>query len=125
MEFKDIGNPTYIALETFRKNGDGVITPVWAVAEQNKLYVWTVSTSGKIKRIRTNGRVRIAVCDARGTLKSDWVEAQARVLDAPEDVAKQQQRTAAKYGLQFQLISLMGKLRRDNTPRAAVEISPI
>jgi uncharacterized protein len=125
MEFKDIGNPTYIALETFRKNGEGVITPVWAVAEQNKLYVWTVSTSGKIKRIRTNGRVRIAVCDARGTLKSDWVEAQARVLDAPEDVAKQQQRTAAKYGLQFQLISLMGKLRRDNTPRAAVEISPI
>ena len=125
MEFKDIGNPTYIALETFRKNGEGVITPVWAVADQNKLYVWTVSTSGKIKRIRTNGRVRIAVCDARGTLKSDWVEAQARVLDAPEDVAKQQQRTAAKYGLQFQLISLMGKLRRDNTPRAAVEISPI
>ena len=125
MEFKDIGNPTYIALETFRKNGEGVITPVWAVAEQNKLYVWTVSTSGKIKRIRTNGRVRIAVCDARGTLKSDWVEAQARVLDAPEDVAKQQQRTAAKYGLQFQLISLMGKLRRDNTPRAAVEISSI
>ncbi len=125
MEFKDIGNPTYIALETFRKNGEGVITPVWAVAEQDKLYVWTVSTSGKIKRIRTNGRVRIAVCDARGTLKSDWVDAQARVLDTPADVAKQQQRTAAKYGLQFQLISLMGKLRRDNTPRAAVEISPI
>ncbi len=125
MEFKDIGNPTYIALETFRKNGEGVITPVWAVAEQGKLYVWTVSTSGKIKRMRTNGRVRIAVCDARGALKSEWVEAQARVLDAPEDVAKQQKRTAAKYGLQFQLISLMGKLRRDNTPRSAVEISPI
>jgi len=125
MECKDIGNPTYIALETFRKSGEGVITPVWVVAEQGKLYVWTVLDSGKIKRIRNNARVRIAISDARGIPKTEWVEAQACVLDTPEDVAKQQKRIASKYGFQFQLISLMGKLRRDSALRAAVEISPI
>ena len=80
MEFKDIGNPTYIALETFRKSGAGVVTPVWVVAENGKLYVWTVDNSGKVKRIRNNPRVRIAVSDAKGAPKSEWVEAQAQVL---------------------------------------------
>ncbi len=89
MDFKAIGNPTYIALETFRKSGEGVITPVWAVAEDGKLYVWTIGDSGKVKRIRNSGRVRIAVSDSRGTPKSDWVEATARVLDTPADEEKQ------------------------------------
>ena len=124
MEFKDIGDPTYIALETFRKSGEGVATPVWVTAENGKLYVWTVGASGKIKRIRNNPRVRIAVSDARGTPKSDWVEAQARILDEPAEVTRQRERIGAKYGLQFRMIDLMSKLRRDNTPRVAVEISP-
>lgn len=124
MEFKDIGNPTYIALETFRKSGEGVATPVWVTAENGKLYVWTVGTSGKVKRIRNNPRVRIAVSDARGAPKSDWVEAQARILDEPAEVTRQRQRIGAKYGLQFRMIDLMSKLRRDDTPRVAVEISP-
>ena len=88
MQFKEIGNPTYIALETFRKSGDGVVTPVWVVAEGGKLYVWTVGDSGKVKRIRNNGRVRIAVSDSRGTPKSDWVEAEApRPVDLPVEGA--------------------------------------
>ncbi len=52
MELKDIGDPKYIALETFRKSGEGVITPVWAVAESGKLYVWTGLNSWKVKRMR-------------------------------------------------------------------------
>ena len=125
MEFKDIGNPTYIALETFRRSGEGVATPVWVVAENGKLYVWTVDNSGKVKRIRNNPRVRVAVSDTRGNPKSDWVEAQARILDDPADEAKQRQRIDAKYGLQFRLINLMSRLRRDNAPHVAVEISQV
>ena len=124
MEFKDIGNPTYIALETFRKSGVGVVTPVWVVAENGKLYVWTVDNSGKVKRIRNNPRVRIAVSDAKGAPKSEWVEAQAQVLASPADDAQQRQRMAAKYGLQYQMFNLMARLRRDKTPHVAVEISP-
>ena len=125
MELKDIGNPTYIALETFRKNGEGVVTPVWVAAEGGKLYVWTVDGSGKIKRIRNNQRVRIAISDSRGKPKSDWVEAQAHVLDDPSEESKQRQRIATKYGLFFRVFSLMSKFSRDKSAHVSVEISPI
>lgn len=125
MQFNQIGNPTYIALETFRKSGVGVPTPVWAVAEGGKLYVWTVGESGKVKRIRNNPRVRIAVSDARGTTKGEWVEAKARVLDAPSDEATQRKRLAAKYGWQFHIFNLMGKLRGGSASHVAIEISQI
>ncbi len=125
MQFKEIGNPTYIALETFRKSGEGVITPVWVVAEGGKLYVWTVGDSWKVKRIRNNPRVRLAVSDARGNPKSDWVEAHARVLDTPEEEARQQERLAAKYGFQFRAFQWMNKLRGDRSPHVALEISEV
>lgn len=32
---------TYINLETFRKNGVGVKTPVWQTSEAGTIYVWT------------------------------------------------------------------------------------
>ena len=124
MQFKDIGDPTYIALETFRKTGEGVATPVWVNAAGDKLYVWTVDGSGKVKRIRNNARVRLAISDSRGKPKSDWVEAQARVLDDPAEEAKQRQRIASKYGLFYRLISLMNKFSRDKSAHVAIEISP-
>ncbi|HAJ36051.1 MAG TPA: PPOX class F420-dependent oxidoreductase [Chloroflexi bacterium] len=123
MQFREIGNPTYIALETFRKNGEGVITPVWVAAEGNKLYVWTVGDSGKVKRIRNNGRVRIAVSDARGNPQSEWVEARARVLDAPADDQAQRQRLAAKYGWQFHMFNLMNRFSRNKAGHVALEIT--
>lgn len=124
MEFREIGNPTYIALETFRKSGEGVVTPVWVTAEQGRLYVWTVGDSGKVKRIRNSGRVRIAISDARGTPKSDWVEAQARVLDGQPDEEKQRQRLAAKYGWQFHMFNFMNRFSRNKAGHVALEIGP-
>ena len=123
MTLKEIGNPTYIALETFRKSGEGIITPVWVTAEGDRLYVWTLGDSGKVKRIRNNGRVRIAVSDARGAPKSDWVEAHARILDDPAEDQKQQQRLAKKYGWQFHLFNLGGRFSRNKTPHVAIEIT--
>jgi len=124
MDFKAIGNPTYIALETFRKSGEGVITPVWAVAEDGKLYVWTIGDSGKVKRIRNSGRVRIAVSDSRGTPKSEWVEATARVLDTPADEEKQRKRLASKYGWQFHMFNFMGRFSRNKAGHVAIEVGP-
>ena len=124
MQLADIGNPTYIVLETFRKSGEGVKTPVWVAAEDGKLYVWTVDNSGKVKRIRNNGRVRLAVSDSRGNPKSDWVDATARVLPDPADAAKQEARIKSKYGFQFTMFNLMAKFRRDTTPHVAIEIGP-
>jgi len=124
MQFKEVGDPSYIALETFRKSGEGVVTPVWVVAEGGKLYVWTVGDSGKVKRIRNNSRVRIAVSDARGTPKSGWVEAQARVLDSQVDEDAQRKRLATKYGWQFHLFNWMNRFSRNKAGHVALEIGP-
>jgi len=110
----DIRDANYVALETFRKNGESVITPVWQAAENDKLYVWTVGSSWKAKRIRNNPRVRICASDYKGTPQSDWLDAQARILGTPEDEKAQHSRMAAKYGLQFWLFYLLAKIRRDN-----------
>ena len=48
----------YVSLETYRKSGEAVRTPVWFVEEDGKMYVWTVGTSGKVKRIRRCGQVK-------------------------------------------------------------------
>jgi uncharacterized protein len=78
----------YLSLETFRKSGEGVRTPIWFASEPAtrvdspapKLYVYTVGNSGKVKRIRNNPRVRIAPCDVRGKLLGEWVEARAEIV---------------------------------------------
>jgi hypothetical protein len=124
MQFSDIGDPTYIALETFRKNGEGVVTPVWVTPENGNLYVWTVGDSWKVKRIRNNPQVRIAVSDARGNPKSDWVEAQARILDTPEADATQRKRLTAKYGWQFHLFNTMARFQRNAAPHVVLELTP-
>lgn len=79
----------YLNLETFRKNGQGVGTPVWFAAEPpigvpQKLYVYSTADSGKAKRIRNSSRVRVAPCDARGNLRGDWIEARAEIVTGDE-----------------------------------------
>ena len=112
MEISDLQPARYIALETFRKNGQGVITPVWLVVEGEKLYVWTKADSGKVKRIGHTPRVRLCESDYRGTPRGAWLEAQARILDSPEADQAQRQRLAHKYGWQFRLIDLFrGRLK--------------
>lgn len=112
MTLNDLNDAQFIALETFRKTGEGVITPVWVTSEAGKLYVWTGVGSGKIKRIRNNPRVRVCKSDGRGQPQSEWVEAQARLLDSPEAIAAAQHRLTAKYGRSFRLISMMQGLVR-------------
>jgi uncharacterized protein len=74
----------YISLETFKKNGDGVRTPVWFVLHDDALYVYTEADSWKVKRIRNNPRVRVAICNVRGTVKGEWLAASASIVDGDE-----------------------------------------
>jgi hypothetical protein len=75
----------YLSLETVRKNGDAVRTPVWFAGEPPvgtpaTIYFYTVGNTGKVKRIRNNPQVRIAPCDMRGKVKGSWVEARVEIL---------------------------------------------
>jgi PPOX class probable F420-dependent enzyme len=74
----------YIALETFKKNGQGVKTPVWFVLHENAFYLYTKADSWKVKRIRNNPRVRVAVCNVRGDVKGPWLDATASLVEGDE-----------------------------------------
>jgi uncharacterized protein len=87
--FASLQGRKYLNVETFRKNGQGVRTPVWFAGEPEdgapeKVYVYSTADSGKAKRIRNNGRVRVAPCDVRGKVLGEWVEAQAEIVTGTE-----------------------------------------
>ena len=77
----------YISLETFKKNGQGVKTPVWFVLHDDALYAYTEADSWKVKRIRNNPRVRVAVCNFRGQVKGSWLDAKASIIEGDERLA--------------------------------------
>jgi len=96
----------YLNLETFRKSGTGVKTPVWFVQEGNMLYVRTVANSGKVKRIRSNGNVNIAPCRVDGTLLGEWIPASAREVKEEAITRWVDQMLGKKYGLIKMLFAL-------------------
>jgi PPOX class probable F420-dependent enzyme len=73
----------YVSLGTFKKSGQEVLTPVWFAADPKdpkRLWIYTNVNSWKVKRVRNNGRARVAPCNATGKLKGDFLEAKARMV---------------------------------------------
>lgn len=119
----DLGKEQYISLETFRKNGEGIKTPVWITQEGDKLFVWTNGDSWKVKRIKNNPQVWLAASDARGNTEGEWVTARACVVVNQEEVKKMRRRLIKKYGLMARLFLLMGRLRGSSDGQVVIEIS--
>jgi len=74
----------YLCLETYRKNGAAMLTPVWFAQDGNYFYVSTFNNAGKVKRIRNNPAVRINPCGMQGELFGKWVSANAHLADNTE-----------------------------------------
>jgi PPOX class probable F420-dependent enzyme len=107
-KYKCFEKQKYLNLETFRKSGVGVKTPVWFVQDGEVLFVRTASDSGKVKRIRNNSRVNIAPCRMDGALSGDWIPAVAREVNDPDIDRKVDKLLDRKYGLMKKLFSLAG-----------------
>ena len=96
----------YINLETYRKDGRGVRTPVWFVESSSDdgsiLYVRTSDDTGKYKRIRNNPSVQVAPCDMRGRVKGKWVKGEARIA-SEEEKLKAFKMLEKKYGIIYKM----------------------
>ncbi len=112
----------YLNLETFRKTGMGVRTPVWFGQEGDTFYVYTLPDAGKTKRIRNNPRVRVAPCDMRGNLRGAWVDARARICEDPEAVHGQEL-LRRKYGWMKIVGDFFSRLRGRTQTVIAVDLS--
>ncbi|HKQ76569.1 MAG TPA: PPOX class F420-dependent oxidoreductase [Blastocatellia bacterium] len=103
-------NQKYLNLESYRRNGQEVRTPLWFVEDGGALYFYTVAHSYKVKRIGANPRVRVAPCDMRGALKGEWVDATARRLDEAE-ARRANELLNRKYGLAKRILNFLAKIR--------------
>lgn len=114
----------YINLETYRKNGRGVRTPVWFVESSSGdgsiLYVRTSDDTGKYKRIRNNPSVQVAPCDMRGSLKGKWVKGEARIA-SEEEKLKAFKMLEKKYGIIYKMTRMF--MSRKNYVVIAIRIT--
>ncbi len=95
----------YLNLETFRKNGESMKTPVWFTQEGETIYVLTVANSGKVKRIRNSGRVNITPCKMNGAPTGAWVPANAKEITDVKIAQKVDCLLDKKYGLMKKLFT--------------------
>ena len=95
----------YINLETYKKDGTPIRTPVWFVIDKNLIYVITRESTGKVKRLRNNQNVRIVPCSFKGEPKNEWVKGAAEKItgDEADKVIKLRKK---KYGMFARLIGI-------------------
>ncbi|WP_206488614.1 PPOX class F420-dependent oxidoreductase [Rhodococcus sp. KRD162] len=120
--FEDIAQGKYILLTTFKKDGTAVPTPLWGAVEGNRLLMWTVADSWKVKRIRRNPKVTIAPCDVRGNPQGDAVDAVAEILGAAE-TEKARSAVVSKYGILGWLVVTGSVLRRGKSGSVGLAIT--
>ncbi|AOW94624.1 PPOX class F420-dependent enzyme [Rhodococcus sp. WMMA185] len=122
-EFDRVMSAKYVLLTTFRKDGSPVGTPLWAAADGDRLLLWTVTDSYKVKRIRRNSEVTVAVCDARGKREGSEVPARAVILDA-EETDHVRDVIARKYGIIGWLTMKGSLLRRGKAGTIGLAVTP-
>jgi PPOX class probable F420-dependent enzyme len=111
----------YISLETYRRNGQGVKTPVWFVLYNGAFYVYTEADSGKVKRIRNNPQVRVAVCNIRGDVKGQWLDATASIVEGDERIAADRL-LDRKYFLKM-IFNVLSRINRHKRAMIKIEVA--
>ena len=103
----------YINLETLRKNGTKVKTPVWFVAYDDLIYVITREHTGKVKRLRNNSNVRICPCSFKGKPKCEWISGNATLVEG-EEAKNAISLRKKKYGIKALLAGFMTRAKGDS-----------
>jgi len=109
----------YINLETYKKDGTPVRTPVWFVIDNDLIYVITRESTGKVKRLKNNHDVRIVLCSFKGEPKNEWIKGKAeKIMGEKADIAIKLRKK--KYGMSARLVGL---LRKGNSIVYSIELT--
>ena len=98
----------YINLETYKKDGTPIRTPVWFVIHNDLIYVITREKTGKVKRLKNNHDVRIVTCSFNGEPKNQWIKGKAEKITG-EEADKAIKLRKKKYGISASLVGLLRK----------------
>jgi PPOX class probable F420-dependent enzyme len=74
-----------MALQTRKRDGSWVTTPVNPLVEDDHVYFRTWSSSGKAKRLRNFREVRFAPSTARGRPNGPWMRGHATLLEGEDE----------------------------------------
>jgi PPOX class probable F420-dependent enzyme len=121
-ELKQFEKQKYINLETYRKSGEAVKTPVWFVEDQGILFVRTGPESGKVKRLKRNAQVKVVPCSMRGDPLGTWVSASAEVVSDMSENARVEGLLKKKYGLQKALFDFLGRTNKPETATIKIRV---
>ena len=117
----EFAGQNYMSLETFKKNGQGVKTPIWFVLHEHALYAYTEADSWKVKRMRNNPRVRVAVCSIRGAIKGPWLDGTASFVEGAERLAADKL-LDRKYFMK-KILNFLTRINRHKRAMIKVEIA--
>jgi PPOX class probable F420-dependent enzyme len=114
-------NKEYIRLETMKRNGQYIPTPVWFVVDDGRLFVRSYANSGKVKRMRNNSHVRVTPSDPLG--KPHGVTIDGTAIRANGDIEiKISQKLYRKYSLMKMSFDLWGAIKQLDWAVFAIEI---
>jgi len=108
--FAEVTKAKYVLLTTFTKDGRPKPTPIWIAPDGDRALVITEKNAWKVKRIRNTPRVTLAVCDMRGNVKGEAIEAVASVMDDSQTESVYQA-INKRYGIVGQIFNFFSKLR--------------
>ncbi len=111
----------YISLETFKKSGAGVKTPIWFAVANGHLYFFTNRESWKVRRLARDPSCKLAACGAVGGIKGDWFDGTCERLEG-DDATIAYRALREKYGVQMLVADVGSKLTGTNAKRAFYRI---
>ena len=123
VSFDTVTRAQYVLLTTFTRDGRPKPTPIWIARDGDRALVITERNAWKVKRIRNTPRVTLAVCDMRGNVKGDTIEAVAAVLPDSETEAVYRA-INDRYGIVGRIFNFFSKLRGGAKRTVGLEIRP-
>jgi hypothetical protein len=113
---------SYISLETFRRDGRAVATPVWFAIAQDKLYVFSEAAAWKVKRLRNDPKIRVSACSVRGGVSGPTFTGSGRRVDESEVEDLAYAALLEKYGWQMRMANFFSRLTGRIDGRAVLEL---
>lgn len=122
-KMESLESQKYINVETYRRTGEAVRTPVWFVESGGLYFIITRGDSGKVKRLRHNQKIRVAPCRMNGEVTGDWFDAEGSFVESEEVLNVVKSLFNQKYGAVSRITNLFSRMQRKK--RVFIKVLPV
>ena len=104
---QELDSAKYVSFTSYKKDGTPVSLPVWVVPFEGGYAFTTDSNSYKVKRIRSDARATLRLCDIRGKVSDGAHEySGAAVVLGADDVSRVTELVKKKYRIGWALLGV-------------------